>query len=552
MSTALNKGDQANVVGLINRQDLNGQTVTLLKWREDLERWEVRCGESDEGFRIKPVNLSKVPRSVESIQELRRFSLNPVLADTLKQMVRSERFFGDAMPGVGDGQLTRMVFETFINVAIEAIGNSPAGIEDKEMLMLVSFIDFVGKDRDSELLFISFRSKLHEVFDYSLHGIVAPPALTSLLEMRTAADLSTLMANSRKGTLAHLESQQVMLGRLLPHMEGFKIQSDRQAPAKVMQMLLCGKDDSKSMKASSLGQELVHAAMGGEVTIFSSEGIKRVQVNDFFHRAYVSWLVEDVLSTLRALDARKGSLGEWHRILDWEKQLTSSITVASDRAMLDIADDFHIDTWLEGFVSLELSALEDMPGVDTDRRILRLALFAEWAFNASLTTEAWHRMRNGDKPSSPCNDIIDAKPPAFKKGSKVVLVNIGEQDPVLCSGMKGRIVSIQEPGRYGVSFSNLEQPQFVDASNVRAAEKVQREEHACVCGKEGTLRCSRCNLQWYCSSACQANDYQRHKKACKVLGSGHSLFDRFLHEMIPKCDEVEESVEKENHSLSEC
>jgi hypothetical protein len=45
-----------------------------------------------------------------------------------------------------------------------------------------------------------------------------------------------------------------------------------------MQMLISGKDDNKSMKCIYLGDELYHAAMCGEVDIFSREGIKTVKV----------------------------------------------------------------------------------------------------------------------------------------------------------------------------------------------------------------------------------------------------------------------------------
>jgi len=530
MSSVLKRDDQASVVGLVSRQDLNGHIVTLLKWRDDLERWEARCNESGEGVRIKPTNLRKVTRDSELAKELRRFVLDPVLGNSLKSIIRGEHPF--IVSGVGEGQITRIAFEPFVSLALEVYRDPPAGITNKEVVTVAMFLDFIGKEGDSELVFMSLKTKLSSAFNFALHGMFlpAPPAFRRLLDMGTAADISTLMLIAREGTLAHIESQQVMLKRLLPHLRGVKIQSDRQKPAKVFQMLFCGSDDNKSMKRLSLKQELIQAAMYGEVTIIGTDGMKSVEVDEGFHRVYVSWLLDDVFPTLRASDARKSSLGEWHRILNWEKQLTSSITVASDHAMLDVSDDFSIDSWLDGFVSFDLSFLKDLPGVDTDRRILRLALFAEWAFKASLETDAWDKMRRGEKPPSPFKDIDEQKPAAFKEGTKVVLVNMDEKNPVLCSGMTGRITSASEPGKYGVSFSNLEQPKLVDAANLRVAEKVQREYHECICGDEGTFRCKRCNKKWYCSSSCQSDDYQRHRKACKVLGSGLSVLELSLKE----------------------
>ena len=189
--------------------------------------------------------------------------------------------------------------------------------------------------------------------------------MNRLLGMGTATDLSTLMLTARRGVLAHIESQQALLKRVRTQTAGLKIESDRHEPAMLFKKLFGGADDNKSMKASSIGDELIHAAMCGEITIMGSDGVKRVEVDIWFHRAYVIWLIEDVLSTLRASDARKSSLGQWHRILDWEKQRTSSIHVVSDRAVLDVSDEFCIDSWLEGFLSCDLSTVEDLPGIDT-------------------------------------------------------------------------------------------------------------------------------------------------------------------------------------------
>ena len=140
-------------------------------------------------------------------------------------------------------------------------------------------------------------------------------------------------------------------------------------------------------------------------------------------------------------------------------------------------------------------------------------------------SKASPEMCKTEQPSIASTESEAKNPPAFKKGTKVVLANIGKQNPVLCSGMTGRIVSVPQPGRYSVSFSNLKQEQILVAKNLRAEEKVPREHHECICGKEGILRCTRCNMQWYCSSDCQTGDYKRHRTVCKMLASELSIFD---------------------------
>mmetsp|Transcript_40403 Transcript_40403/g.86766 ORF Transcript_40403/g.86766 Transcript_40403/m.86766 type:complete len:119 (+) Transcript_40403:259-615(+) len=37
------------------------------------------------------------------------------------------------------------------------------------------------------------------------------------------------------------------------------------------------------------------------------------------------------------------------------------------------------------------------------------------------------------------------------------------------------------------------------------------------CAKQATFRCSVCKCANYCSSACQQNDWPRHKEACRSL-----------------------------------
>ena len=40
-------------------------------------------------------------------------------------------------------------------------------------------------------------------------------------------------------------------------------------------------------------------------------------------------------------------------------------------------------------------------------------------------------------------------------------------------------------------------------------------KHTCpCCGKQGTLRCSKCNKVYYCSPVCQSRDWPSHKQVC--------------------------------------
>jgi hypothetical protein len=61
----------------------------------------------------------------------------------------------------------------------------------------------------------------------------------------------------------------------------------------------------------------------------------------------------------------------------------------SDRFILDVSDGFDLTPWIEGLASFDLSVLSDAPGVDTDRRIVRLAFFAELAWKFTLHFLAW-------------------------------------------------------------------------------------------------------------------------------------------------------------------
>jgi len=188
---------------------------------------------------------------------------------------------------------------------------------------------------------------------------------------------------------------------------------------------------------------------------------------------------------------------------------------------------------------LDLSTLEDTPGVDTDRRILRLFLFAEWAFAAAPkrigkpgdstgNKELQQTLHSGPKAKSDEKIYSSCKPVGrFQDGAKVVIVNHPEEKAMV-SGMAGRVIGCVDEGRYLVSFPNLEDPQVLDGIFLRHQEKVKHEQHVCVCGKEADLMCKRCQVRWYCSKHCQVDDYPEHQEMCKRLGPGNTLTDRIV------------------------
>lgn len=47
----------------------------------------------------------------------------------------------------------------------------------------------------------------------------------------------------------------------------------------------------------------------------------------------------------------------------------------------------------------------------------------------------------------------------------------------------------------------------------------------CVCGKEGTQRCSRCKVAFYCSAACQRGDWATHKLTCVAPEASGQFID---------------------------
>ena len=212
--------------------------------------------------------------------------------------------------------------------------------------------------------------------------------------------------------------------------------------------------------------------------------------------------------------------------------------------MLDVADDFELAPWLEGLMSVDLDVLSDAPGVDTDRRILRLAFFAELAWRFAIESKAFEKKSGATKssPASIDNDssmsteadvrgtsntlggVTTDEEDRLKKGDKVVVLKLDEkgQEPVN-NGMEGRIVEHTDLNHYSVSFTNLIEPQILHASNLEQVNRVPREYHSCICGETGGFLCSRCSMMWYCSVECQKKDNERHKINCKAMVSTFGL-----------------------------
>ena len=113
----------------------------------------------------------------------------------------------------------------------------------------------------------------------------------------------------------------------------------------------------------------------------------------------------------------------------------------------------------------------------------------------------------------------------YREGAKVVVANMQNdetlEDLPYCNGMQGRVVSVLANGEYLISFSNLGRHQKLSGNHLKPLPKVPRDQHFCAaCGKKAKLLCERCGLTWYCSKACHRGHYEKHREACKALGSG--------------------------------
>ena len=528
-------GDRCVLTGLVVRADLNGQVVTLLKWNKKYERWEVRCGGATTGpvksVRVRLENLEKL--SEDDTQPSIQHQLNPCFWSVLDENVRGDGGLTKNHPLIGNGQISNFIFVHCEKIAEECYSEN--------VPVLAMYLDYIGKAGDSKLIQENLKATLQGITSYG------PFPSNVLNRLRSAEGLGNLMLQLRTGTLAFIEEHQAMLTNFVADMKDYKLQSNRYEASTLMQMLVCGKDDNKSMKCIQFGDELSRAAMCGEVDIFSRKGIKTVKVNPILHQAYVRWLIQYVAPTLDAADARKGSLGKWHRLDSWEKQLTKSIVATPLRISIDVSNDFELFPWIEGLLSVDLKVLSDAPGVDTDRRILRLAFFAELALQATISSGVIDKKRKSTDSSLAPSDIDSSKstPDAlhrvtsdnlgsttqcqgylFKEGDKVVVLKLDEkgQGPVT-NGMQGLIVKQTDPNHYSVSFTNLIEPQILNGSNLKKVKKVSKESHHCACGKTGTFLCSRCNMMWYCSVECQKKEHEDHKIGCKAMASHFGVHD---------------------------
>ncbi|CAB9521981.1 expressed unknown protein [Seminavis robusta] len=346
----MEKGDKAFVVGLQNRQDLNGTTVNLLEWNQATGRWSARVASGRrEGICIKPINLSAVP------------PLDPVMVSAISASVRG----GDKIMsqfteiGIIPGQVSYELFMTFTSLMVKAYGNTMTEAKATEML-----IEHIGKFGDARLVCGKLKKIASDANDMTRFGIVIP-TLSAMLRMDTGKGYLELMIRLREGTIAHIRSQQAHLRRFKSQVQEIRVQSDDPFQAAMKRM--CGREGSKSMSPKHIAEELAWAGMTGDMTIIGEEGVEKVKFDMILHRAYVKWLVQDVLPTLDPRDAKDGTLGKWHQVLHWESQLTGSVFVTHDRVFLDISDDFRIDPWIDGLVKFDLKTLESMPGVDADK-----------------------------------------------------------------------------------------------------------------------------------------------------------------------------------------
>jgi MYND finger len=513
-TSVMEKGDRAFVFGLQQRPELNGKEVTLLDWDREAGRWSALCRECSEGIKIKPINLKQFPPVV--------------VVDALKAVVRG----GNDTPHIQDvqfaqGQITNMAFSEFVRLVSE-IYSDPQATEE---WISASLIEHIGKFGDARLVYTQMKQRLDSCVAMP-YGIFLPDSFKSILRLDKAEKYITLMLNLRQGTLAWLRSKQASIRRMAQNICNVTIQRDD--PAIAAMQKLCEQDGSKSMTSKNMKEELIFAGMSGEITIMGEEGIERVTFAELYHRVYVEWLVEDVLSTLDSADAKTGTLGEWHRILAWESQLTAAVFVSAGQMMLDISDDFQIDSWIEGLSALDLTVLEDIPGVDLDRRILRLVFFAEKALKACLLNLDESK-RQSEKDTQTQKVALKAEETVqtvtcFENGNRVVLINLRKEDTEdhqLRNGMKGRVVSrlpesstTSSGHKYLVAFSNLELPHEIHQKNLQLENKLKREKHACArCGKEADHICTRCNLAWYCDGLCQKAHFKEHKQKCEVLGT---------------------------------
>ena len=426
-------GDRACTLGVTqerNDETKNGQRIVTQekRLREDQPR-AVSCDSMGEQTCVQPSTLIMVASSSRRKPVGGPCDLHPTVGEALESIVLEKVGDGHACHihhGDDDlydkkvrGQVTRTAFDKTVRTACELYD-----ISETDMKAVVEMVyNFIGKDGDAKLLSVALHEEIRRMRrDRS-------PLLTQVQDvyaMRTPAEISDFMSKARKGTLAHIQSQQMLLKRVIPRVKDF-FDADHREASTVAKLLMCDADDSKSIRVSRLKEELIAAGMCGEVMVHDSiaSTIKRVPIDETLHKTYVNWLAHSVVPTLDPMDAKRrgSSLMRWYSIPKWEQYLISSIILsADDERIVFIFDNdkrnegkskgresWLLDLWLRGFTSLDVSSLADAPGIHVDRRIVRLAFFAELIWNESLRTGAWDKLRRITAVDSSSHNDSDVK-----------------------------------------------------------------------------------------------------------------------------------------------
>jgi hypothetical protein len=288
--------------------------------------------------------------------------------------------------------------------------------------------------------------------------------------------------------------------------------------------MMQGGENCKTMRRVTIQEELMRTADGGYVHVMTrtAPAFKRVNVNVLLHNSYVNWLFDNVYPTLESTDASESAnMRQWHRLLDWEVQLTSRMRMAGERVILDVHDGFSLNEWIEGFASFDLDVLSCCPGADADRRILRFTAFAELAYHAAIEaidTDQRSPTQSEDQ-AVPLASLSNADLRRFQGtteaaeqgasqsgkstietydiGNKVIVRNSEHADSTLCAGMEGRVTAVEGDETYEVRFhQNLADDHTIQGDNLRpAGARVPRGQKACVCGSiERLSRCKGCHM----------------------------------------------------------
>jgi len=450
--------DRCTLIGLKQRPDLNGRLVKLERWSERHQRWEV-CFLEDGAFinsiRVKEENLT-LPDSFPC-----PYQLDPCIGETLESFARGgghDTGINDNEMkefGLGKGQLTNLMFKTTAKIACEIYGADPTS-----NFILSMFLEYTGKVVDSELIQVKLKEKIESFFSEMPYLCISPSLVTQWTDMITYKELGKLMYNLRMGTLAFIEQRQSLLRNVVSKLKGHKLQ---RTTLGLFSSLDTG-NDSISVTFDGLAKEIRHETMDGEITIIHSNDVKHIKVNPAMNQIYLRWLLEDVIKTLDVDDAKKGSLGKWHKLRQWEIDLTSRIIVSNNRMSLDVSSNFEPFSWAEGLLSVSLEELEDLPLVDADRRLLRLAFFSNITWEFAITCL--------DKDSVDTS-ISEDKERKLKVGKKVVVhsLNSEEDSVAVVNGMQGKAVKQEDDNHYLVTFTNLAKPQVLHKSNLKRAAK---------------------------------------------------------------------------------